>query len=66
MKKATEEKRMVDYIALLVIGLTLFIGFFPLLFKRFRGGDFLVSHIDSRDGRVVTQEEIKNYKKNKK
>jgi hypothetical protein len=50
---------MVDYIAVLAVGIVLFIGLIPLMFKRFRGDDFLVSYIDSRDGRLLTQEEFK-------
>ena len=54
---------MVDYIGTLAIGIALFIGLIPLMFKRFRGENFLISYIDSRDGRILTQEEVKEYKK---
>jgi hypothetical protein len=37
---------MIDYYALLSVTLALAFGFFPLLFKRFRSGDFLIIHSD--------------------
>jgi hypothetical protein len=37
---------MIDYYGLLAVGLALFIGFLPLLWKKNRSGDFLISYVD--------------------
>jgi hypothetical protein len=44
---------MVDYIAMLAIGTALFIGLIPLMFKRFRGGNFLISYVDMSEEEEV-------------
>lgn len=56
---------MVDYIAVLAVGIALFIGLILLMFKRFRTENFLICHIDEKEGRMLTQKEIKEYKRNK-
>ena len=45
---------MIDWYAALVIGLALFIGLFPLIYKKYRSGDFLL---------VYHEGTIKEYKK---
>lgn len=51
---------MIDYYALLAVGIALFIGFFPLLFKKNRSGNFLISYVD-----MSKEEEIAWLKRHK-
>jgi hypothetical protein len=53
---------MVDYIAMLAIGTALFIGLIPLMFKRFRGGNFLISYVDMSEEEEVAWWEHRNKK----